>query len=277
VNAHHPYRATSIIDRFAPGDAQQIAGYAEGEFVQHRASLNSTGGAAGDLNFGGAIPRHGSREFQVVSGGRGYVLYTCETRRAHLGVVTLVRLSGRGDMDFNVAPRIQPISYTQVDPVGRIAANTETEDSPSVSMYLPEGSANVNYVHFYRASNEPGYFRVYCHDVDIWTHIKNAAIQAGLQTLAESFFEALIEEMLGISHSNNSVASENISRAIGLGFAALQRDNITAIGVDAMINEVSIQVSREFPNNRLVVNFATALFSNIIQDVYVHAFRAYSR
>ena len=181
-------------------------------------------------------------------------------------------MNGSAEADVHIVRSISAGTYHRASASGFDYQNRELDRYPSVVFIGPSGSTRNRFIYITDEVIRSSEYRVYFNTVNIAEELLEAtAIAAG-----QAIFESFLEELFGLE-GNDGGDNAMMSRAVGLGLSILQRDNVLAVGVDAVINEIGLALQREFPNNRFIVLAGTNFFGSVLQQLYGPAFRLMSR
>lgn len=80
--------------------------------------------------------------------------------------------------------------------------------------------------------------------------------------------QAVVEGFVKQSVGSDVASDENVGRAVQFGFSLMQHGDLPSMTADMMVNELGIQASRQFPENRWIAVLVTNAFGGIVRDLY---------
>jgi hypothetical protein len=184
----------------------------------------------------------------------------CEVPAFSLGVVTLAKVTpGPSRVDLQIVDKVwgDDDDAHHLRTEGIIAASEGGGQFPQVLVLPVSSERRAPVVAFLGKDENPASYRLYCDNVN---------------PAEVLFLSALRAAWVALQGSNPDIkTSDNVNRGINAALSVIQRDNVLAIGLDAAREEAMIQLTKEYPDNDVLLTFFGAVIDNTLQDVYKHA------
>lgn len=186
-----------------------------------------------------------------------FITYKVTVPANSVGFIGFLRTRGTGDFDIRVGTGIAPESYQRARVTGVIDSDDSNDGAPDLLFIPPSSSARTYHIEAWSHDNASGTWRLRYEHLPIF--------EAAMESLAWATAQYLIEAAIqcAIFDCSSPPGSDNLGRAVTLSMSVLARTDVCSVGTDMFVNEIQTAISREIPNARFLVIWASNFGSTI--------------